>query len=160
MNKRTILAIVAAVVFAFGFIFAATGAGVFLGLAAPEIRARQIATNESYATQPATVTRVIPSASTVNNQRLYRIGFRWNETHGESNAVYTWQQAEALVGSTITVRVGTNGRAVPVDFTPSVHSTIGWVFLPVFGGIGLLAIIAAVVVLFVRRNVRERSLSW
>jgi len=157
MNKRVILAIVAAAVFAFGFIFAAVGAGVFLGLAAPEIRAQQIAANEDYPTYQATVTRAIPSASNVNGQRLYRIGFRWNENHGESNPVYHQDEAQAMVGSTITVRVDSNGRAVPVDFTPSVNSTVGWVMLSVFGGIGLLAIMAAIALLFVRRSIGIRE---
>jgi len=158
MQKRKILTIAAACVALFGLIFAAVGGGVFAGLALPEIRDAAIAANADYPTQVAIVTRAVPTATHINNQRMYRVQFSWGDSlYGQSAPVYTQQQAESLVGTEILLRVSaTNGRAVPVDFAPSARSTVGWVFLPVFGGIGLIALLAAGGLLVARGKIDDR----
>lgn len=156
MNKQKVFGIAAACVLLFGLIFAAVGGGLFIGFAVPEIRDTTIATNTAYPLHTAVVTREVRSSAIVNNERLYRVAFSWDDNHGQSNALYTRAQAESMVGETIMVRVNENGRAVPVNFAPSVLTTLGWVFLGVFGGIGLAAILTAGGLMFARSKIDNR----
>ncbi|MCL2445179.1 MAG: hypothetical protein FWD06_00190 [Oscillospiraceae bacterium] len=156
MDKRKALGIAAACVLLFGLIFAAVGGGVFAGLALPEMRDQNIARNETYPVHSAMVTREVRTSTMVNGEWRYRVAFSWDGNHGQSNAIYTRAQAEAMVGDTINIRVSSNNRAVPVDFQTSALSTVGWVFLPVFGGIGLVAILIAGGLMLARGKIDNR----
>ncbi|MCL2195795.1 MAG: hypothetical protein FWB76_07595 [Oscillospiraceae bacterium] len=145
MNKRKALGIAAACVLLFGLIFAGVGGGIFLGLALPEIRDFNFARNADYPMHSATITHVERSNTMVNGEWRYRVVFRCDDGihHGRTAPSYSRRTAETMVGDTINIRVSENGRTVPVYFFTSARSTIGWVFLGVFGGIGVVAILTA-----------------
>ncbi|MCL2531033.1 MAG: hypothetical protein FWE40_02600 [Oscillospiraceae bacterium] len=158
MDRRKGLAIAAASVLLFGLIFMAVGGGVFAGLALPEIRDFNFARNADYPVYSATITHAVRSSTMVNGEWRYRVVFSCDDGihHGRSAPVYSHRSAEAMVGNTIDIRVSENGRAVPVDFQTSARSTVGWVFLPVFGGIGLVAILTAVGLMLARGKIDSR----
>jgi len=131
--------------FLFALAFIGTGLGVFLGFAVPESRDLAVATNTSYPIHTVVVTRAIRSSATVNDERMYRIEFDWEGGTERTRPIYTGIQANAMVGQEISIRISDAGRIVPVDFERSDLSIIGWVFLGVFGGIGLFTIIGIIV---------------
>jgi len=161
MDKRKAFAIAAACVALFGLIFVAVGGGVFAGLALPEMRDQNIARNDAYSVEVAVITREVRSSTMVNGEWRYRLAFSWGDNlHGQTAPVYSHQQAVALVGDVLIIRVNDSGRAVPVDFQTSARSTVGWVFLPVFGGIGLVALLVAGGLLIARGKQEQDSLAW
>jgi len=145
MKTSKILTIVALAVGIFGFIFAATGTGLYLGLALPETRDLRIAANESYTVQTATFTDIVSSNTFINNIRMYRLQFTWNGDSATTNPNFTRDEALTQVGETVQIRVNDSGRAVPVNYERSVLSTLGFVFVGVFGGIGAVALLIALV---------------
>jgi len=142
-----------------GLLFVGIGAGMFFGFTVPENRDAAIARNVDYPQFTATVTNFVPSTTTVNNELMYRIYFTWNDGANtyRSRAVYTRAEAAALVNQQIQIRVAPNGRAVPADFTNSPLSLLGYVFLGVFGGIGVASLIGAVCIMVLVRPNRARQ---
>jgi len=145
MSRVRALKIVALVFSLVGVIFSGVGLGIYFGFAFPETRNMRIAQNADLPTQNAVFTQVIPTNFVVGNQRMYRLRFGWDGQSAQTNPIYTYNQANDRVGQTVLIRVDDNGRAVPVDFFRSGHSTLGFIFLGVFGGIGLIMVIGAMI---------------
>ncbi len=139
VDRKKLFRIIGFVLLAAGILFVLIGAGFFLGFAVPETRDLGIARNESIAPVGAQVKKIERTGISVGFEPMYKIVFEWPEGSGESNAVYYKEDAEAMVGETVLIRID-DGRAVLVDYQRSGLSIIGFVFIGVFGGLGVLFI--------------------
>ena len=155
--KQKIIGFMALGTLIFGLIFGGLGVGMYVGFTVPENRDLRIATNESYAIQTAVITGYDRTGTTMGNETMYRLTFEWDGSTGRTNAVFTGSQARARVGQPIQIRVSDSGRAVPVEYERSAFSILGWVFLGTFGGIGAIAIIAAVVLSIIFVSQKRKS---
>jgi hypothetical protein len=145
MNPKKAMRIAALCVGLFGVIFIAVGVITFAALAMPETRALRIAANEAYPVHDAVYTEYSRTGTTMNNEPMYRLHFRWGEYTGRTNAVFSHARAAARVGQSVRIRVSDAGVAVPLEFERGANSVIGFVFVGVFGGLGLVAVVVAAV---------------
>ena len=157
MNETTILKWLALGATIFALAFSAAGLITYFFTAWPETNSIRFLQNENHPVYTAVYTEVVRTNTTVNNDRMYRLRFDWNGNYGQTNPRFTLREAEVRIGDTVQVRVG-NGNAVPLDFERSVHSTLGFIFLGVFGGIGFLAMIGAFVLMAVAKRKAEADI--
>lgn len=154
INRKKALNIVSFVFLGLGVIFVLIGAGFFLGFAVPETRDLRIARNESITPISAEVKRVERTSASVGGETMYKIVYEWPDGSGKSNAAYSRAEAEAMVGETVLIRVSGN-RAVMIDYQRSALSIVGFVFIGVFGGLGVL-FIGAFVLIFALNKRQKR----
>ena len=157
MNQNKILKFLAIGAAILGLIFAAVGVITFLLTAMPESNALRFAANEDYPVQAGIYTQYRRTNTHVNNNRMYRLRFEWDGGYGYTNAAFTNSEANAYIGRQVDIRVG-DGRAVPLDFTRSAYSIIGFVFLGVFGGTGVIALVVAAILGYVYKKKVEEGM--
>ena len=151
IDCKKALDIVSLVFLGLGFLFLIMGIGFYLGFAAPESRDLRLAQNENIMPISAKVVRAERTASNVNGETMYRIVFEWSDRTGKSNAVYSSIEAENMVGKTIQIRAEGN-RAVMVNYERSVLSLLGFIFIGVFGGLGVVFISTFIVVYTINKK--------
>lgn len=159
MNRAKGLRIAAWGVGLFGLTFLLTGILTFVFTALPETRDLRIANNEAYTLSTAEVTGYTRTNFVQNGEPMYRLELRCirNGYTGRTNPRYTQREAQALMLLTMPIHVTEDGHIVPVHFQRSGMSVLGFVFLGVFGGIGVIALVIALVLGSASRRNREET---
>jgi len=157
MNESRILKWLAVGAMVFALIFSATALIVYFFTTWPETNALRFAQNENHPVYTAVYTETVRTNTHVNNERMYRLRFEWDGNYGQTNPAFTLREAEARIGQTVQVRVG-DGSAVPLDFERSVHSTVGFIILGVFGGIAFFALVTGFVLMAISKRRAEAGM--
>jgi len=159
MNRSKGLQIAAWSVGLFGLIFLLTGVLVYAFTARIETRDLRIANDDTLTLSTAEVTGYTRTGFVQNNERMYRLDLRCihNGYTGRTGPRYTHREAQALMILTMPIHVTDDGHIVPVDFERSGMSILGFVFLGVFGGIGVIAMIIAFILSCTAKNRREQE---
>lgn len=140
-----------------GFAFVATGLGMYLGFAVPETNDLKFSKNENLAVQSVTITDISLSALTINNNAMYRIVFILDGNTVETNPIYTEYEARSKIGEIIEVRTDGKGKAVMLNYKKSAYSTLGVVFLSVFGSIGIISLPIGVILLYLAKTQKRQE---
>jgi len=159
MDKSRALRIAAWCVGLFGVAFLLTGLLVYNFTARVETRDLRIANDDTLTLSTVEVTSYTRSAFVQNGESMYRLNLRCirNGYTGHTNPRYTQREAQALMIVTMPVRITDAGHMVPVYFERSGMSVLGFVFLGVFGGIGAIALVVALLLFNAAKRSRERN---
>lgn len=120
--------------------FGGVAAGLFFGLIFPGFHESYVAENGKVATAEV---MGISSNTTINDEPYYYIRYKYTNDKGEevtgrTNTAYTEDEANAIRrAGTMLIKFDEHGHSVAADYKKAAGSSFLWIFIIVFGAVGV-----------------------